>query len=282
VNAGTERSYHVTSRRRLDEALVEAGLVESRSRAKRLILAGQVRVDGARADKPGSQVAADAAFDVALPDRYVSRGGDKLATPLASSGIEPTGRVALDIGASTGGFTDCLLQSGALAVVAIDVGYGQLAWSLRQDEKVHVMERTNARHIRPNDLPPLPAPPSLLVMDVAFIGVGKVLPAVTALCADGTDALILVKPQFEAGPSEVEKGGVVRDAKVRRDTVARAAVAAQALGWSVVAAHASPLRGPAGNWECFLQLRLDHGASQSEGWMDRLEVPDDRASGGKS
>ena len=279
MNGGTERSYHVTGRQRLDEALVKAGLVDSRSRAKRLILAGQVRVDGAPADKPGSQVAEDAALDVAQPDRFVSRGGDKLAAPLAASGIDPTDRIALDIGASTGGFTDCLLQGGARGVVAIDVGYGQLAWSLRQDERVHVMERTNARHLQPADLPALPSPPSLLVMDVSFIGLGKVLPAVTALCAPATDALVLVKPQFEAGPQEVEKGGVVRSAAVRRGTVDRAADAARSLGWSIVAAHGSPLRGPAGNWECFLQLRLDQGASHREDWLERLEVPDDQTHG---
>lgn len=280
MDAGTERSYQVASRRRLDEALVEAGLADSRSRAKRLILAGRVRVDGTTVDKPGSQVRVDASLDVTQPDRFVSRGGDKLATPLAASGIDPTGRVALDVGASTGGFTDCLLQGGALAVVAIDVGYGQLAWSLRQDDRVHVMERTNARHIQPEDLPLLQSSPSILVMDVSFIGLGKVLPAVTRLCDADADALVLVKPQFEAGPVEVEKGGVVRAARVRRKTVERAAEAAQSLGWSIVAAHASPLRGPAGNWECFLQMRLDHGASHDEDWRERLEVPDDRVQGG--
>jgi len=271
----------VTSRRRLDEALVAAGLVENRSRAKRLILAGQVRVDGAPSGKPGSPTEPDAALEVASAARFVSRGGDKLATPLAASGIDVSGRVALDIGASTGGFTDCLLQEGAAAVVAVDVGYGQLAWSLRQDERVHVLERTNARRLTPADLPALAAPPSLLVMDVAFIGVGKVLPAVTALCAPGTDALVLVKPQFEAGPSEVEKGGVVRDGKVRRAAVVRVAEAAQSLGWSVVAAHPSPLRGPAGNWECFLQLRLDSGASHVEDWLEQFDVPDDRGPGNR-
>lgn len=268
----------MTSRQRLDEALVAAGLAENRSRAKRLILAGQVRVNGAPAGKPGSPIGLDAALEVAHSPRFVSRGGDKLATPLAASGIDVHGRVALDIGASTGGFTDCLLQEGAAAVVAVDVGYGQLAWSLRQDARVHVMERTNARHIAPGDLPTLPAPPSLLVMDVAFIGIGKVLPAVTELCAPGADALVLVKPQFEAGPAEVEKGGVVRDGQVRRRVVARVAEAARSLGWSVVATHASPLRGPAGNWECFLQLRLDSGASHVEDWLEQLDVPDDSGS----
>lgn len=264
----------MTTRRRLDEALVAAGLAENRSRAKRLILAGKVRVDGAPSGKPGSPIGPDAALEVAPAARFVSRGGDKLATPLAASGIDVSGRVALDIGASTGGFTDCLLQEGAALVVAVDVGYGQLAWSLRQDERVHLMERTNARHLEAADLPPLPAPPSLLVMDVAFIGVGKVLPAVTRLCAPGADALVLVKPQFEAGPAQVEKGGVVRDAQVRRDTITGVAEVAQSLGWSVIAAHASPLRGPAGNWECFLQLRLDSGVSHVEDWLEQLDVPD--------
>ncbi len=272
-------SRDAAGRQRLDEAIVKAGLVESRSLAKRLILAGQVRVDGTLVDKPGSQVRADAMLDIAQPPRFVSRGGDKLATPLLASGIDPVGRVALDIGASTGGFTDCLLQSGARAVVAIDVGYGQLAWSLRQDERVHVMERTNARHMRADDLPELPEPPSLLVIDVAFIGLGKVLPAVTTLCAPDTDALVLVKPQFEAGPTEVEKGGVVRDGTLRRAVIERVAATARSLGWSIVAAHPSPLRGPAGNWECFLHMRLDSAASQVQGWLEQLEVPDDRVTG---
>jgi len=274
-------SPHVTPRRRLDEALVAAGLAENRSRAKRLILAGQVRVDGAPAGKPGSPVPPEAALEVARQARFVSRGGDKLAGPLAASGIDVAGRIALDIGASTGGFTDCLLQGGAAVVVAVDVGYGQLAWSLRQDARVCVMERTNARHLEPDDLPPLAARPSLLVMDVAFIGVGKVLPAVTCLCAPGSDALVLVKPQFEVGPAEVEKGGVVRSAELRRSAIAHVAGTAQPLGWSVVAAHASPLRGPAGNWECFLQLRLDSGASAVEDWLEQLDVPDDCGTGNR-
>jgi len=260
---------------RLDEALAAAGLAESRSRAKRLILAGQVRIGGAPADKPGTQVAAGTELEVEEPERFVSRGGDKLDPVLRASGLDVAGRVALDVGASTGGFTDCLLQAGARAVVAVDVGYGQLAWRLRQDERVHVLERTNARHLQPADLPELPQPPSLLVMDVSFIGLAKVLPAVTAICAPESDALILVKPQFEAGQANVAKGGVVRSARVRRDVVAAVAVDAECLAWAIVGAHPSPLRGPAGNWECFLQLRRGPDAGSTAEWLERLDVPDD-------
>jgi 23S rRNA (cytidine1920-2'-O)/16S rRNA (cytidine1409-2'-O)-methyltransferase len=264
------------TRQRLDEALVEAGLAESRSQAKRLILAGKVRVAGAPADKPGTQIAADAQLDVAAVDRFVSRGGDKLAGPLLAAGIDCRGRVALDIGASTGGFTDCLLQSGATAVVAVDVGYGQLAWPLRQDERVHVLERTNARHLQPGDLPVLPSPPDLLVMDVSFIGVAKVLPAVTSLLARDSEALVLVKPQFEAGPADVEKGGVVRAAATRRRVLESVTAAVRLLGWSVLGAIPSPLRGPAGNWECFLHLRLDDGVSDDPATIDTVDIPNDR------
>ncbi len=271
----------VSSRERLDEALVAAGLAENRSRAKRLILAGQVRVDGAPAGKPGSVVKAGAALEVAQANRYVSRGGDKLATPLTASAIDPTGRVALDAGASTGGFTDCLLQAGAIEVVAVDVGYGQLAWTLRQDPRVHVLERTNARNLAPTSLPDLVASPSILVMDLSFIGVAKVLPAVSALMAAGADALILVKPQFESSPADVEKGGVVRSGKVRSDALDQVAGAARGLGWSVVGGHPSPLRGPAGNWECFLQLCLDNGATDRLDAVSAIDVPDDALSGAR-
>lgn len=267
----------MSNRQRLDEALVAAGLAASRSRAKRLILAGQVRVDGSRVDKPGTALKQGAALEVEQQDRYVSRGGDKLAGPLEAAGIEPTGRVALDIGASTGGFTDCLLQAGAAEVVAVDVGYGQLAWSLRQDPRVHVLDRTNARYLGRESLPELSQLPDLLVMDVSFIGVAKVLPAVTALLAPSADALVLVKPQFESSAGEVERGGVVRRGAVRRQALARVAAAAAALGWSVVGAFPSPLRGPAGNWECFLHLRLDQGATDDGRHIAELDVPDDTA-----
>lgn len=270
--------FSVNDMRRLDDAVVAAGLAESRSRAKRLILAGQVRIDGAVADKPGSRVAASTTIEVDTPNRFVSRGGEKLAPALTASGIDVAGRTALDVGASTGGFTDCLLQAGARHVIAVDVGYGQLAWKLRQDERVSVLERTNARNLTADDLPNGSAPPAVLVMDVSFIGIGKILPAVTKLCATGCDALLLVKPQFEAGPEHVARGGVVRSAAVRRECVQRVADAASGLGWVPVRAIPSSLRGPAGNWECFLQLRLDDSTPPNDPFAD-LEVPDDMEHG---
>lgn len=269
---------HGPGRTRLDEALVSAGLVSSRNRAKRLILAGQVRVDGHPADKPGAAVKADAALTLLEGERFVSRGGEKLAVPLEQSGIAVEGRVAIDVGASTGGFTDCLLQFGARHVIAVDVGYGQLAWKLRQDPRVTVVERVNARHLAPEDLGAAPTP-DLLVMDLSFISAAKVLPAVTAVLAAEADALVLVKPQFESRPGDVEKGGVVRSAATRRQSLAAVADAAELAGWSVIAAWPSPLRGPAGNWECFLQLSLHRGPSEELQWLDQLDIPDDRTRG---
>jgi 23S rRNA (cytidine1920-2'-O)/16S rRNA (cytidine1409-2'-O)-methyltransferase len=261
---------------RLDQLLVQRGLVASRSLGQRLILAGKVRVDGHPVDKPGTTVADDADLAVTAPPRFVSRGGDKLEPALRASGIEVEGRVCIDIGASTGGFTDCLLAAGAAAVVAVDVGYGQLDWRLRQDPRVRVMERTNARYLQPGDLPSdLPGAPSVAVMDVSFIGVAKVLPALTAVCHQEAEALVLVKPQFEAGPQAVSEGGVVRSATDRRRVLHEVASAAAALGWSVIGAHPSPLRGPAGNWECFLQLRRGPGVASAARVVEDLEVPDD-------
>jgi 23S rRNA (cytidine1920-2'-O)/16S rRNA (cytidine1409-2'-O)-methyltransferase len=266
----------VASGTRLDQLLVSRGLVESRSLARRLILAGKVRVDGHPVDKPGTAIAEEARLEVIAPPRFVSRGGDKIAPVLDGSGIEVEGRVCIDIGASTGGFTDCLLGAGAAVVVAVDVGYGQLDWRLRQDPRVRVMERTNARYLNPGELPgDLPGAPTVAVMDVSFISAAKVLPALTRVCDDECDALILVKPQFEAGPSAVSAGGVVRSADDRRASLRRVAEAARELGWAIVAAHPSPLRGPAGNWECFLQLRRGPGVASNTGVVEDLEIPDD-------
>lgn len=263
---------------RLDQALVERGLVGSRSLARRLVLAGRVRVDGRPADKPGAPVADAAALWVKQPPPYVSRGGEKLAPVLEASGIDVRERIAIDIGASTGGFTDCLLQCGARIVVSVDVGYGQLDWGLRNDPRVQVLERTNARHLMPDDLPPgLNGRIEIAVMDVSFISASKILPALSRVCAHRCDALILVKPQFEAGPDRVESGGVVRDPAVRRDALRHVAAAAVKLGWGVQQALASPLRGPAGNWECFLHLHRG-GPSRGMGTdpVAALAIPDDR------
>ena len=263
--------------RRLDEALVGRGLAGSRSRARALIMAGQVRVDGQVATKPATRVRPEAEVTVEAAPPFVSRGGEKLDGALQASGIDPRGRTCLDVGASTGGFTDCLMQRGAAAVVAVDVGYGQLAYRLRQDPRVHVLERVNARYLTRAQMPDELPPPDLLVMDVAFISVTKVLPAVAAVCAPACDALILVKPQFECGPEQVGPGGVVASAAVRRASLEAVATSGTAQGWAVRSAIPSPLRGQAGNWECFLQLRrpADTAGFASLGEiLEAVEVPE--------
>lgn len=237
---------------RLDRLLVDRGLAPSRERAQRLILAGAVLVDDRPADKPGTVVAADAALrlrEEASP--WVSRGGEKLVGALDAFGVDPSGLACLDVGASTGGFTDCLLQRGARHVTAVDVGYGQLAWSLRQDPRVTVLERTNARALRPEHIP---EPPALVVVDVSFISLTLVLPAIAAVAAPGATVLALVKPQFEAGRGQVGKGGVVRDDAVRAAAVARVRDAAVDLGYAVRGEADSVLPGPKGNREVFLHL----------------------------
>jgi 23S rRNA (cytidine1920-2'-O)/16S rRNA (cytidine1409-2'-O)-methyltransferase len=231
-------------KKRLDVALVERGLAETRSQAQALVLAGRVR----GYEKPGTQVDDNAELELEAPPRYVSRGGEKLAHALDALGVDPAGRDCLDIGASTGGFTDVLLQRGARRVAAVDVGYGQLHERLRGDSRVTVLERTNARHLRE-----LPFPPDLVVGDVSFISLRLVLPPAFALAAPGWEAVVLVKPQFEAGRKEV-KGGVVRSRDVRRRVIRDMANAA--LGWQAQTAGAvdSGLPGPKGNREVFLHL----------------------------
>ena len=232
-------------KKRLDVLLVERGLAESRAQAQALVLAG--RVPGY--DKPGTQVDDAAELEVEQPPPYVSRGGEKLAHALDVFGVDPRGRDCLDVGASTGGFTDVLLQRGAARVVAVDVGYGQLHERLRGDPRVTVMERTNARELRE-----LPLQPELVVGDVSFISLKLVLPPAFALAKPGWEAVVLVKPQFEAGRREVGRGGVVRDVEVRRRVVREIAVAA--LGWQAetVGVVDSGLPGPKGNREVFLHF----------------------------
>jgi 23S rRNA (cytidine1920-2'-O)/16S rRNA (cytidine1409-2'-O)-methyltransferase len=232
------------TKKRLDVLLVERGLAESRSQAQALVLAGLVRGH----DKPGEQVPDDAELEVERRPRFVSRGGEKLRTALDAFGVEVTGRDCADVGASTGGFTDCLLQAGAARVVAIDVGYGQLHPRLRSDLRVTVLERVNAR-----SLTALPFAPDVVVCDVSFISVTKVLPPVLALAAPGWEALVLVKPQFEAGRSQVAKG-VVRDPEVHREVVGRVIEAAQAWDAVTVGVVDSGLPGPKGNREFFVHL----------------------------
>jgi 23S rRNA (cytidine1920-2'-O)/16S rRNA (cytidine1409-2'-O)-methyltransferase len=232
-------------KKRLDVLLVERGLAESRTQAQALVLAGRVR----GYEKPGMQVDEAAELEVEAPARYVSRGGQKLAHALDVFGVDPAGKDAVDVGASTGGFTDVLLQRGAVRVAAVDVGYGQLHERLRADPRVTVLERTNARALRA-----LPFSPELVVCDVSFISVRLALPPVLALAKSGWEAVVLVKPQFEAGRAEVRKGGVVTDVEVRRRVVREVAEAALAWGGEGVGAVDSGLPGPKGNREVFLHL----------------------------
>jgi len=228
----------------VDVLLVERGLAESRSQAQALVLAGLVPGH----TKPGEQVPDDALLEVEAPPRYVSRGGEKLRNALDALGVRVAGRDCADVGASTGGFTDCLLQAGAERVVAIDVGYGQLHPRLRSDPRVTVLERVNAR-----SLTELPFAPDLVVCDVSFISVTKALPPVLGLAASGWEALVLVKPQFEAGRADVPKG-VVRDPAVQRNVLESVVEAAQAWGGRTIGVVDSGLPGPKGNREFFLHL----------------------------
>lgn len=229
----------MATRTRLDQLLIARGLAPSRLRAQALIRAGQVLVDDVPHDKPGTRVHDDAAVRIrgeVLP--YVSRGGLKLEAGLDAFGVSPKDRTCADLGASTGGFTDCLLQRGAAQVYAIDVGYGQLAWKLRQDDRVVVMERTNARHLEG-----LPVPCGLVVGDLSFISLTHILPAIARLAAPGTDCVLLVKPQFEAGRAGVGKGGVVRDPEVRAAAIERVLEAARQAGFAAHGAIPSPIAG---------------------------------------
>src|SRR5215216_1889100 len=240
------------AKRRLDTLLAERGLFESRSRAAAAVIAGDVRVGGRPATKPGELVADEADVSVAEPPPYVSRGGVKLANALDAFGIDPAGRRALDVGASTGGFTDVLLQRGAASVIALDVAYGELHWRLRNDERVVVIERRNARQIEPGELP---YQPDLIVADLSFISLTKVLPAVARAAPPRFDLLAMVKPQFEVGRERVGKGGVVRSADDRRAALVDVADFARAdLGLSVLGFAPSGLPGPAGNRETFVWL----------------------------
>jgi 23S rRNA (cytidine1920-2'-O)/16S rRNA (cytidine1409-2'-O)-methyltransferase len=249
----TARGYSAAMpKRRLDTLLAERGLFETRTRAAAAVMAGDVRVGDRPARKPGELVAPDADLAVAERPAFVSRGGVKLANALDAFGIDPAGRRALDVGASTGGFTDCLLQRGAKAVIALDVAYGELHWTLRNDPRVTVVERRNARSLEPGELP---WAPDLIVADVSFISLTKVLPAVLAAAAPRFDCLALVKPQFEVGRERVGKGGVVRDAAERRAALVAVAEHARVeLGVAVLGFASSGLPGPAGNRESFVWL----------------------------
>jgi 23S rRNA (cytidine1920-2'-O)/16S rRNA (cytidine1409-2'-O)-methyltransferase len=249
------------SRQRLDQLVLERGLAGTRSQAHALLLAGRVRVgagDGGRTDrKPGDLVDALIALELVARAPFVSRGGEKLAAALDAFGLDPAGRVCLDVGASTGGFTDCLLQRGASRVYALDVGRGQLAESLRADPRVVSLERTHARRLDPADpeAVALPERAQLVAIDVSFISLTRILRGVLAWLAPGGDVVALVKPQFESTPREVP-GGVVRDPAVQRAAVARVRAHAESIGLEVRHETESPLVGPAGNHEFFLHLAL--------------------------
>jgi 23S rRNA (cytidine1920-2'-O)/16S rRNA (cytidine1409-2'-O)-methyltransferase len=242
------------ARVRLDTLLAERGLFASRTRAAASVMAGEVRFgggDGARAQKPGQMVEPDIALSVDERPRFVSRGGIKLANALERFGLDPAGRRCLDVGASTGGFSDCLLQHGAAHVVALDVAYGELDWRLRNDDRVTVLERSNARAMKAEQLP---YAPDLVVIDVSFISLAKILPAVLACAAPRHDVLAMIKPQFEVGRGNVGKGGVVRDPDDRRGALVAVARSARELGETVLGFASSGLPGPKGNMESFVWL----------------------------
>lgn len=249
-------------KQRLDTLLVEHGLAESRSLAQRLIHAGEVLVDGQLADKPGATVAEDAALTLKARLRFVSRGGEKLAAALERFPVDVAGAVAADIGASTGGFTDCLLQRGAAKVYAIDVGYGQLAWELRQDARVVALERVNARY-----LAALPELVDVIVSDVSFISLRIVYATAAQWLKPGGAVLSLIKPQFEAGREHVGKGGVVRDPTVHRRVLETVTADMAALGLGLRGLMVSPLRGPAGNVEFLGWWLLGAESDDAQTWI---------------
>ena len=245
----------MAGKERIDKLMVQQNLAGSRERARALILAGRVLVDEQTVDKVGTQVYLDACIRLRGEDiPFVSRGGLKLARALEEFDLSVEGRVAIDVGASTGGFTDCLLQNGAAKVVAVDVGYGQLAWKLRDDTRVINLERTNIRHLTPEQLG---ATPDLAVIDASFISLEKVLPSTLALLKPGSDIIALIKPQFEVGKGQVGKGGVVRDPEQHTQVVERIKLQSTALGCKVEGLCESPVLGPKGNREFLIHLRME-------------------------
>lgn len=255
-------------RKRLDQRLVEGGLVESRERAQGLILAGRVWVDGRRVDKPGTLIAPGAVVKVRGPEHpFVSRGGVKLRGALEAFGILVRDKICLDVGAGTGGFTDCLLQAGAARVIAVDVGHGHLHHRLRNDPRVHLLERRNVRHLTPHLLPQLP---DLVVIDVAFISLTVVFPVIAELLPAHAEVVALIKPQFEVGKGEVGKGGVVRDRLKHGAAIRRVAGAATELGMVVRGLCISPIAGAKGNREFFIHLAREKAGAAGAGDVERL------------
>lgn len=240
-------------KKRLDQLLVERGLAESRAKAQAAIMAGLVFSNEKRLDKPGTPVAEDVALEVrGQPHPWVSRGGLKLAHAIDAFGIDVAGKIAIDVGASTGGFTDVLLTKGAAKVYAVDVGHGQLAWKLRNDPRVIVLEKTNARHLTADVIP---EEPDMVVCDASFIGLETVLPAALALAKPGAVAVALIKPQFEVGKDRVGKGGVVREPELHAEVRARIAQWLPRIGWTVLGEDESPIQGPEGNREFLIAAR---------------------------
>ncbi|MDR0929348.1 MAG: TlyA family RNA methyltransferase [Oscillospiraceae bacterium] len=251
----------MASKQRLDVELVRRGLAQSREKAQALILSGVVLVDGQRADKASIAVSEASAVEVrGAPHPFVSRGGLKLEKAIAAFQVDATGIIAMDVGASTGGFTDVLLRAGAQRVYAIDVGYGQLDWKLRNDPRVTVMERTNARALTPDQFPEAP---TLAVMDVSFISIRLILPALVNILGDKGRIITLVKPQFEAGRALVGKKGVVRDSAVHLSVLETLRLFIEGIGWRAVGADFSPVRGPEGNIEFLLDLRPANHPAES-------------------
>lgn len=245
----------------MDQLLVDRGMAESRARAQAMVMAGLVFSDGRRLDKAGDKLGADAPLEVrGAPHPWVSRGGIKLAHALDRFAIDPTGLVCLDVGASTGGFTDVLLTHGAARVYAVDVGHGQLAWKLRQSERVVVLERTNARHLTRREVP---EPVDLVVCDASFIGLATVLPSPLALAAADARLIALIKPQFEVGRGRVGKGGVVRDPDLHAEVCERVVAWLESAGWRVLGVDESPIRGPEGNVEFLVAAR--RGGEDADG-----------------
>jgi 23S rRNA (cytidine1920-2'-O)/16S rRNA (cytidine1409-2'-O)-methyltransferase len=265
---GWQYSGAVVTKSRLDTLVHERGLAESREKARALIMAGEVLVNGKVSDKPGAAVQVDAEITLTQKPRFVSRGGDKLAAALAAFPVTVAGRVCADVGASTGGFTDCLLQHGAAKVYAIDVGYGQIALPLRDDPRVQVMERTNARYVEQ-----LGEAVSLVVMDVSFISARLLLPVIARWLRAESNVIVLVKPQFEAGRQDVGKGGVVRDAYVHARVLREVLTFAQGIGLIPGGLIRSPLKGPAGNTEFLAWLRRGQGnEADIEGLIARVGI----------
>ena len=262
---------------RLDRLLVQHKLVRSREEGRRLIMAGQVRVDGQVVDRPATRVPTSAEVTIVQRPRYVSRGGIKLEAALQQFRLDVTGMVCADVGASTGGFTDCLLQHGAARVYAIDVGYGQLAWKLRRDPRVVVMERVNARYLKS-----LPQPVDLVTVDVSFISLRLILPQVHRWLRPDGHVIPLIKPQFEAGPRDVGKGGIVKDPAVHRRVLRDLLTWMQGTGWETVGLMASPITGATGNVEFLAHLRPAGASGEGpppavEAWVEAVipRTPDE-------